>query len=37
MAARALGGRPVDPRWTVADDEAPDGVAVDLPAWVSTR
>ncbi|MGY1826835.1 MULTISPECIES: hypothetical protein [unclassified Blastococcus] len=29
-------GQRRDPAWLVADDEAPDGVAVDVTAWVTT-
>ncbi|MGY1620049.1 hypothetical protein ACI797_25200 [Geodermatophilus sp. SYSU D00691] len=28
-------GAPRDPAWLVADADAPDGVAVDLLAWVA--
>jgi hypothetical protein len=28
-------GRPRDAAWTVPDADAPDGVAVDVPAWLA--
>jgi hypothetical protein len=28
-------GQPRDPAWLLADDDAPGGVAVDVPAWVA--
>jgi hypothetical protein len=29
-------GRPRDPAWLVVDADAPDGVAVDVPAWLAS-
>jgi len=30
-------GAPRDPAWLVPDADAPDGVAVDVPAWVAAN